>query len=211
MIAEILGRKVGMTQVFDASGEVVPVTIIQAGPCIITQIKTPERDGYAAVQLGYEEVERKRLNKPLLGHLKGLPPMRILREVRVDDPSAYHIGQKVDVSVFRVGDYVDVIGTSKGRGFAGVMKRHGFRGGPRTHGQSDRARAPGGISASTYPGRVPKGKRMAGRMGGRRVTVQGLRVVEVDPERNLLLVRGSVPGSNGGLLRVRKSIKRRKK
>jgi large subunit ribosomal protein L3 len=211
MIAEILGRKVGMTQVFDDSGEVVPVTIIQAGPCIVTQIKTPERDGYAAVQLGYEEVERKRLNKPLLGHLKGLPPMRILREVRVDDPSAYQVGQKVDVSVFRVGDYVDVIGTSKGRGFAGVMKRHGFRGGPRTHGQSDRARAPGGISASTYPGRVPKGKRMAGHMGGRRVTVQGLRVVEVDPERNLLLVRGSVPGSNGGLLQVRKSIKRRKK
>ncbi len=200
-----------MTQVFDASGEVVPVTIIQAGPCIVTQIKTPERDGYAAVQLGYEEVERKRLNKPLLGHLKGLPPLRILREVRVDDPSAYQVGQKVDVSVFRVGDYVDVIGTSKGRGFAGVMKRHGFRGGPRTHGQSDRARAPGGISASTYPGRVPKGKRMAGHMGGRRVTVLGLRVVEVDPERNLLLVRGSVPGSNGGLLQVRKSIKRRKK
>lgn len=200
-----------MTQVFDASGEVVPVTIIQAGPCIVTQIKTPERDGYAAVQLGYEEVERKRLNKPLLGHLKGLPPLRILREVRVDDPSAYQVGQKVDVSVFRVGDYVDVIGTSKGRGFAGVMKRHGFRGGPRTHGQSDRARAPGGISASTYPGRVQKGKRMAGHMGGRRVTVLGLRVVEVDPERNLLLVRGSVPGSNGGLLQVRKSIKRRKK
>lgn len=210
MITEILGRKVGMTQVFDAGGEVIPVTIIEAGPCVITQVKTQERDGYGAVQLGYEEVERKRLNKPLLGHLRNLPPLRILREVRVEDPSAYQVGQRVDVSVFRVGDYVDVTGTSKGRGFAGVVKRHGFGGGPRTHGQSDRLRAPGGIGASTYPGRVHKGKRMAGRMGGRRVTVQGLKVVEVDPERNLLLVRGSVPGCNGGLLQVRKSVKRKK-
>ena len=200
-----------MTQVFDASGEVVPVTIIQAGPCFITQVKRSDLDGYSAVQIGFGEVERRRLNKPLLGHLKGQPPLRFLREVRVEDASGCQVGQRVDVSVFCVGDYVDVIGTSKGRGFAGVVKRHGFRGGPRTHGQSDRERAPGGISASTYPGRVPKGKRMAGRMGGRRVTVQGLQVVEVDAERNLLLVRGSVPGSNGGLLQVRKSIKRGRK
>jgi len=200
-----------MTQVFDPSGEVVPVTIIQAGPCFVTQVKTPDLDGYSAVQLGFGEVERKRLNRPLLGHLKGQPPLRFLREARVDDASAYEVGEQVDVSVFQVGDYVDVVGTSKGRGFAGVVKRHGFAGGPRTHGQSDRLRAPGSIGAATYPGRVRKGMRMAGRMGGRRVTVQGLQVVEVDVERNLLLVRGSVPGSNGGLLQVRKSIKRGKK
>lgn len=209
MIEEMLGRKVGMTQVF-SGGEVVPVTIIEAGPCVVTQIKTVERDGYAAVQLGFEEVERKRLNKPLLGHLGKLPPLRALGEVRLPDVSAYHVGQRVDVTAFQVGDRVDVIGTSKGRGFAGVVKRHGFGGGPRTHGQSDRLRAPGGIGASTYPGRIHKGKRMAGRMGGRRVTVQGLQVVEVDAERNLLLVRGSVPGANGTLLRVRKSVKGRK-
>lgn len=209
MIEEMLGRKVGMTQVF-SGGEVVPVTIIEAGPCVVTQIKTVERDGYAAVQLGFEEVERKRLNKPLLGHLGKLPPLRVLGEVRLPDVSAYHVGQRLDVTAFQVGDRVDVIGTSKGRGFAGVVKRHGFGGGPRTHGQSDRLRAPGGIGASTYPGRIHKGKRMAGRMGGRRVTVQGLRVVEVDAERNLLLVRGSVPGANGTLLRVRKSVKGRK-
>jgi large subunit ribosomal protein L3 len=210
MIEEMLGRKVGMTQVFDARGEVVPVTIIEAGPCFVTQIKTTERDHYTAVQIGFEEVEPKRLNRPLLGHLGERPALRVLGEVRVAETSPYELGQRVDVGVFRAGDCVDVIGTSKGRGFAGVMKRHGFGGGPRTHGQSDRGRAPGGIGASTYPGHVHKGKRMAGRMGGRRVTVQGLRVVEVDTERNLLLVRGSVPGANGDLLRVRKSIKRKK-
>ncbi len=199
-----------MTQVFDDGGEVVPVTIIEAGPCFVTQVKTPEHDGTAAVQIGFEEVERKRLNQPLLGHLKGLPPLRVLREVRVPDPASYQVGQRLDVTVFRAGDRVDITGTSKGRGFAGVVKRHGFGGGGRTHGQSDRLRAPGGISASTYPGRVHKGKRMAGRMGGRRVTVQGLRVIEVDAERNLILVRGSVPGSNGALLRVRKAVKGKK-
>jgi len=210
MIEEIVGRKIGMTQIFDAAGEVVPVTIIEAGPCVVTQVKTLGRDGYAAVQLGFEEVERRRLNQPLLGHLKGLPPLRFLREVRVGDPDSFEVGQRVDVSLFRVGDRVDITGTSKGRGFAGGVKRYGFGGGPRTHGQSDRVRAPGSIGAGTTPGRVRKGLRMAGRMGGRRVTVQGLRVVEVDAERNLLLVKGSVPGCNGGLLRVRKSVKRRK-
>ncbi len=210
MIEEILGRKVGMTQVFDARGEVVPVTIIEAGPCFVTQVKTVEHDQYAAVQLGFEEVGRQRLNRPALGHLGDRPPLRVLREVRLPDVTGAELGQRVDISIFRAGDQVDVIGTSKGRGFAGVVKRHGFGGGPRTHGQSDRGRAPGGIGASTYPGRVHKGKRMAGRMGGRRVTVQGLRVVEVDAERNLILIRGSVPGANGDLLRVRKSIKRKK-
>ncbi len=211
MIEEILGRKVGMTQVFDAGGEVVPVTIIEAGPCFVTQIKTAEDDGYAAVQLGFEETERRRLNQPLLGHLRGLPSLKVLREVRVVNPSAYELGQKVDVSLFQVGDRVDITGTSKGKGFAGVVKRHGFRGGVRTHGQTDRTRAPGSIGGGTTPGRVRKGLRMAGRMGGRRVTVQGLCIVEVDPERNLILVRGSVPGSKGSLLQVRKSVKRRQK
>ncbi|MBN1484973.1 MAG: 50S ribosomal protein L3 [Chloroflexia bacterium] len=207
MIEEILGRKIGMTQVFDPSGEVVPVTIIQAGPCIVTQVKTRIGDGYAAVQLGFEETERKRLNRPLLGHLGAQPPLRVLREVRVPNPSDFKVGQQLDVSVFQAGDYVDVSGTSKGRGFAGGVKRHGFHGGPRTHGQSDRERAPGSIGAGTGTGRVRKGLRMAGRMGGRRVTVQRLQVVEVDMERNLLLVKGSVPGANGGLLQVRKSVK----
>jgi large subunit ribosomal protein L3 len=210
MIEEILGRKIGMTQVFDQTGEVVPVTVIQAGPCIVTQIKTPGRDGYAAVQIGFEETERKRLNQPLLGHLGSLPPMRVLREVRVKDTAPHKVGERVDVSTFQAGDYVDVSGTSKGRGFAGGVKRYGFRGGPRTHGQSDRVRAPGSIGAGTGTGKVRKGLRMAGRMGGRRVTVQRLQVVEVDVERNLLLVKGSVPGSNGGLLQVRKSVKSRK-
>ncbi len=211
MIEEILGRKIGMTQVFDSAGEVVPVTIIEAGPCVVTQVKVPERDGYAAVQLGYEEVNRRRLNRPLLGHLGNLPPMRVLREIRVDDPGGHRVGERVDVSLFRVGEYVDVTGHSKGRGFAGGMKRYGFRGGPRTHGQSDRGRAPGSIGSGTTPGRVRKGLRMAGRMGGRRVTVQKLQVVEVDVERNLLLVKGSVPGHNGGLLQVRKSVKRKRR
>jgi large subunit ribosomal protein L3 len=210
MIKEIIGRKVGMTQVFDARGEAVPVTIIEAGPCLVTQVKTVEHDQYAAVQIGFEQVEARRLNKPLLGHLGEQPPMRVLREVRVADPSAYEVGQHVDVSAFQAGDWVDVSGVSKGRGFAGVVKRHGFGGGVRTHGQSDRVRAPGSIGACTYPGRVHKGKRMPGRMGGRQVTVQGLRVVEVDAERNLLLVKGSVPGANGGLLRVRQSVKHKK-
>ena len=210
MINEILGRKVGMTQVFDTRGEVVPVTIIEAGPCLVTQVKTEEHDRYTAVQLGYEQVEARRLNKPLLGHLRKQPPLRVLREVRVPDAADYEVGQRVDVSAFHAGDWGDVSGVSKGRGFAGVMKRHGFSGGSRTHGQSDRERAPGSIGACSYPGRVHKGKRMPGRMGGRRVTVQGLRVVEVDAERNLLLVKGSVPGANGELLRVRKSIKHKK-
>jgi large subunit ribosomal protein L3 len=211
MIEEIVGRKVGMTQVFDNTGEVVPVTIIEAGPCIITQVKTPERDGYAAVQIGYMEVERRRLNKPLLGHLGALPPLRVLREVRVKDASAHKVGETLDVSLFQVGEYVDVTGKSKGRGFAGAMKRHGFHGGPASHGQSDRRRAPGSIGGGTTPGRVRKGLRMPGRFGGGRVTMQKLRVVEVDLERNLLLVKGSVPGKNGGLVQVRKSVKRKKK
>ncbi|HID61414.1 MAG TPA: 50S ribosomal protein L3 [Anaerolineae bacterium] len=206
----ILGKKVGMTQVFDERGEVIPVTIIEAGPCFVTQVKTPERDGYAAVQLGFEEVKPKRLTRPQLAHLhkNQLPPLRHLREIRVSDVSQYEEGQKIRVSIFDVGDRVDVTGTSKGRGFAGVVKRHGFGGGPRTHGQSDRHRAPGSIGAGTTPGRVYKGMRMAGRMGNARVTVQNLQVVLVDPERNLLAVKGAVPGARNGLLIIREARKR---
>lgn len=201
----ILGKKAGMTQIFDERGEIVPVTLVEAGPCYITQVKTEGRDGYTAVQLGFGET--KRLNKPQRGHLKELPPLRHLREVRVEDVEGYQVGQEFDASLFSVGDLVDVIGLSKGKGFAGVMKRHGFRGGPATHGQSDRARAPGSIGATTTPGRVFKGMRMAGRMGNERVTVQNLKVVLVDPERNLLGLRGSIPGSRDGLVMVRKAVK----
>jgi large subunit ribosomal protein L3 len=205
----LLGKKLGMTQIFDDRGEVIPVTVIEAGPCYVTQMKTLERDGYMAVQLGFEEVKSSRLNRPKLGHLakNDLPPLRYLREFRVDDLSDLAEGQKLDASIFGVGDRVDVVGNSKGRGFAGVVKRHGFSGGPKTHGQSDRLRAPGAISAGSTPGRVFKGVRMAGRMGNERVTVQNLEVVMVDPERNLLAVRGAVPGTRNGLLIVREARK----
>ena len=200
-----------MTQIFDEAGNVIPVTVIEAGPCFVTQVKTKERDGYQAIQLGFEEVKPKRLTKGQLGHLqkKGLPPLRYLREIKVDDVSGYEEGQKIRVSIFDVGDLVDVTGISKGRGFAGVVKRHGFKGGPKTHGQSDRHRAPGSIGQTTTPGRVYKGKRMAGHMGNERVTVQNLRVVLVDPERNLLAVKGAVPGARNGLLLIKEAVKGR--
>jgi large subunit ribosomal protein L3 len=209
----ILGKKVGMTQIFDDRGEVIPVTVIEAGPCYVAQIKSTDRDGYSAIQLGFAEVKTQRLNKPQLQHLRKseLPPLRFLRELRMpeDDTARFEEGQKVTVDLFEAGEYVDVTGTSKGRGFAGVVKRHGFSGGPKTHGQSDRHRAPGSIGACYTPGRVFKGKRMPGRMGGERVTVQGLQVVLVDPERNLLVVRGAVPGANNGLLLIRQARKTR--
>jgi len=205
MVKGILGRKVGMTQVFDEQGTAVPVTVIEAGPCVVTQVKTPARDGYWAVQLGFGTA--RRLNKPQRGHLKGLPPVRVLREIRIASDESAEVGQKVNVSIFGPGDKVDVTGTSKGRGFAGVVKRHGFAGGPRTHGQSDRTRAPGAISSGSTPGRVLKGKRMPGRLGGDQVTVQNLEVVLADPARNLLLVRGAVPGAKDGLLIIRQAVK----
>jgi len=209
----ILGKKVGMTQVFDGRGEAIPVTVIEAGPCFVAQIKTVERDGYSAIQLGMDEAKPKRLTQPQLKHLEksNLPPLRYLRELRVsaEELGAFEEGQKLTVGIFEEGEFVDVIGVSKGRGFAGVVKRHGFRGGPKTHGQSDRLRAPGSIGACTTPGRVFKGKRMPGRMGGDRVTTQGLKVVIVDPERNLLAVKGAVPGAKNGLLMIRLARKTR--
>jgi large subunit ribosomal protein L3 len=264
MLSGMLGRKVGMTQIFGENGAVIPVTIIEAGPCTVTQVKTEANDGYEAVQLGFDTIKLKHTTRPMLGHLghdlkptdrqrreqqkasakarqaarqkkateaeadqaeagasttapatkggskrrggarKELGPFAVLREVRVvgEIPA---VGDMVSVDMFAVGEEVDIIGTSKGKGFGGVMKRHGFHGGQRTHGQSDRARAPGSIGPGTTPGRVYKGTRMAGRLGGDRVTVKALRVVQADSERNLLVVYGSVPGANGGLLMIRKS------
>jgi len=205
----ILGRKVGMTQIFDERGEVIPVTVIEAGPCFVTQIKTEERDGYTAIQLGFEETKPQRLTKGQLEHLrkKHLPPLRYLREIRLSNIEDYEEGQKITVGIFEEGELVDVTGTSKGRGFAGGIKRHGFKRQPKTHGQSDRERAPGAASSGTRVGHVRKGKRMAGHMGNVRVTVQNLRVVKVDPERNLLVVKGAVPGPKKGLLLIKEARK----
>ncbi len=202
----ILGRKAGMTQVFDRSGEVRAVTVIEAGPCVVTQVRTPEKDGYSAVQLGYGA--KKRLNKPEKGHLKNLGTLRWLREFPlVGEEGAPDVGDKLGVELFAEGDLVDITGVSRGRGFAGGVRRHHIPGGPKTHGQSDRHRAPGSIGSGTTPGRVMKGVRMAGHMGAERVTVRNLRVIESDPGRGLLLVEGAVPGARNGLLRIRKARK----
>ena len=202
-IEGILGRKLGMTQLFETDGTAVPVTVIEAVPSTVVQVKTLERDGYEAVQLGFGQ--RKRVNSPQKGHMKGFGQFRYLREFRVDDIGNWEAGQKVGCEIFQPGDLVDVPGASKGRGFAGVMKRHGFHGGPKTHGQSDRARAPGSIGAGTDPGRVIKGIKMAGHMGTTRVTVKDLRVVQSDPARGILMVKGAVPGNEGTLVKIRRS------
>jgi large subunit ribosomal protein L3 len=206
MFPGIIGKKIGMTQLFQESGETVAVTAIQAGPSVVTQIKSRDKDGYDAVQVGFIEdrVKQSRLSSPEKGHLQGLENVRYLREFRSDDISSIKRGDKVDVGFLKHGDLVNITGFSKGRGFAGVVKRHHFAGGPKTHGQTDRHRAPGSIGATTFPGRVLKGKRMAGHMGNRRVTARKLEVVQADPERNLLLVKGTVPGANGGLLIIEK-------
>jgi large subunit ribosomal protein L3 len=276
MLSGLLGRKVGMTQVFGKNGTAIPVTVIEAGPCTITQIKTTARDGYEAVQIGFEQARLKSATRPELGHLgHSLPllkaqrkrlqtyqqqqrgkkvagegaeakeqmetgsaegkkdkqiekllrvqqnrqrragpelgPFRVLREVALQEgttPESLELGLKIDASLFVAGESVDIVGTSKGKGFQGGVKRHGFRGGPKTHGQSDRTRAPGSIGSGTTPGRVLKGTRMAGRMGNERVTAKKLEVIQADPERNLLVVKGSVPGANGGLLMIKKHVMR---
>jgi len=221
----ILGKKIGMTHIFSDQGERVPVTVIQAGPCYVVQVREPKRDGYRAVQIGFDPARRaERLTRGERGHLGLLkidekhpkrkklagdvPPLRALRELRVDAQESYTEGQVLTADMFRVGDRVDVVGTSKGRGFAGTIKRHHFGGGQKTHGQSDRARAPGSIGAGTTPGRVIKGKRMAGHMGQQRLTSQNIDVVLVDTERSLIGVRGSVPGANGDLVLVKEARKR---
>ena len=208
MLKGLIGKKVGMTQIFDETGAAIPVTLIEAVPCYVTQVRNTEIDGYTAVQLGFEEVKPKRLTGGQLGHLKrnDLPPLRFLREFRVKDPGVEE-GEELKVDIFAVGERVDVIGTSKGRGFAGAVKRHGFAGGPKTHGQSDRQRAPGSRGAGTSPGRVFKGSRGPGHMGNERVTNQNLEVVLVDVDRNLIGVCGSGPGSRGGVVMVKAARK----
>ena len=218
----ILGKKVGMTQIFDEKGEIVPVTVIEAGPCYVTQIKSSDQDGYDAVQLGFGGTKEKHLTRGGMGHLglvkpsekhanrrkiEGVPPVRFLREFSIKGDEELTLGQKITADVFVIGDHVDVIGTSKGKGFAGNVKRHHFSGGPRTHGQSDRQRAPGSIAPTTSPGKVHKGKRMAGHMGDARVTAQNLKVVMVDAERNLIAVCGPVPGAAGSLVMVKQARK----
>jgi len=206
MFTGIIGRKIGMTQLFQESGEAMAVTAIQAGPSVVTQIKSRDRDGYDAIQVGFIEnkVKQSQLNSSEKGHLRGLENVRYLREFRTDDISSVKMGDKVDVGFLKQGDLINVTGFSKGKGFAGVVKRYHFAGGPKTHGQTDRHRAPGSIGATTFPGRVLKGKRMAGHMGNRRVTAHNLEVIQADPESNLLLVKGAVPGATGGLLIIEK-------
>ncbi|MEW5827242.1 MAG: 50S ribosomal protein L3 [Chloroflexota bacterium] len=208
MLKGLIGKKIGMTQVFDEAGVAYPVTLIEAGPCYVTQVREPSRDGYAAVQLGFGEANPKRLTGGQLGHLKAneLPPLRFLREFRAKSAEVA-VGDQISVEVFAVGERVDVVGTSKGKGFAGGVKRYSFRGGPKTHGQSDRTRAPGSRGSGTTPGRVYKGARGAGHMGSDRVTVQSLKVVLVDVERNLIGLHGAVPGPKGGLIMIKEARK----
>jgi large subunit ribosomal protein L3 len=205
----LLGTKLGMTQTFDENARVVPVTVVQAGPCTVTQVKSPERDGYAAVQLAFGEVKRGRVTKPRAGHFAkaGVEPRRHLVELRTADAADYAPGQELTVDVFAPGDRVDVVGVSKGKGFAGVMKRHGFKGLGASHGTERKHRSPGSVGACATPARIFKGMRMAGHMGHERVTVLNLEVVRVDPERNLLLVKGAVPGPKRGLVMLRSSVK----
>ena len=207
MLKGLKGKKIGMTQIFDEQGVAYPVTIIEAGPCYVTQVRLPERDGYTAIQLGFGEVHPKKLAAGELGHLKAnsLSPLRFLREFRTKETA--NVGDKVTVDIFAVGEHVDVIGTSKGKGFAGAVKRHHFKGGKKTHGQSDRHRAPGSHGSGTTPGRVLKNARASGHMGSERVTVQALKVVLVDAERNLLGVHGAVPGGKGGLVVIKEARK----
>jgi len=205
----LIGKKLGMAQVFDDAGRLIPVTIIEAGPCFVAQVRTVAKEGYSAVQLGFGEIKSKRMTSGELGHLQkaSLAPLKYLREFRVDAGESPKAGDRVGVDIFKAGEKVDVVGTSKGKGFQGGVKRHGFHGGPKTHGQSDRQRAPGSIGSTTTPGRVYKGKRMAGHMGTSRVTSSGLRVALVDSERNLLGVAGSVPGPKGAIVVIREARK----
>ncbi len=198
----LIGRKLGMTQIFQADGTMIPVSVVALGPNTVTRLRTPERDGYTAVQLGVEPA--KKLTKPEAGQLRDLPRVAVIREFRVDDAASYAVGQTLGVSLFEPGDLVDVTGTSKGKGFAGHIKRHHFKRGPKTHG-SDHHREPGSIGPGTTPGRVYRGMRMAGHMGHERITVKKLTVVSTDAERNLLLVKGSVPGAPNALVMVRKA------
>src|SRR5580704_4350383 len=205
----VLGTKLGMSQVFDDQGRIVPVTVVRAGPCVVTAVRTPERDGYAGVQLGYGEIDPRKVTKPVAGHFSaaGVTPRRYLAELRTSDASEYTLGQEVTAETFAPGQLVDVTGKSKGKGTAGVMKRHGFRGLSASHGTQRKHRSPGSIGGCATPGRVFKGLRMAGRMGGERTTTPSLTVHGVDTERGLLLIKGAVPGPKGGLILVRSAVR----
>ncbi len=200
----LIGKKIGMTSIYDASGKIVPCTVLEAGPCVVTQVKTIENDGYEAIQLGYDEKKEKRTSKPLKGHFEkaGTTPKKVLREfTRFEEGHKKQFGDVLDVTIFIEGEYVDVSGISKGKGFQGVVKRHGFRGvGDSTHGQHNRLRAPGSLGASSWPSRVFKGMRMAGRMGGNKVKMINLQIMKIVQEKNLILVKGSVPGPNGSYI-----------
>jgi large subunit ribosomal protein L3 len=221
-VKSLLGVKIGMTQVYDEAGTVMPVTIIQAGPCFVTQVKTEDSDGYCAIQVGFQDIKERRLTKGQRGHLgllktdkkhaqrkkdSGVPAVRHLREFRTSKSADYEVGQQLTVDQFTTGERVDVLGTTKGKGFAGVVKRHGFAGGPKTHGQSDRQRAPGSIGTTSGVARVMKGQRMAGHMGNKRFTSQNLEVIRIDIDKNLLAVKGSVPGSKGSLVMIQDAAK----
>ena len=203
----IIGKKVGMSQIFDENGKVIPVTVIEAGPCVVVQKKTAEKDGYNAVQLGYGDVAERKLTKPELGHLKkaGVAPKKYLKEFKLDGAADMNVGDEVKADTFAAGDKIDVTGISKGHGYQGVVKRHGFGGvGGQTHGQHNRQRKPGSLGASSYPSRVFPGKRLPGRMGGEQVKVLNLKVLKIIPENNLILVKGSIPGAKGAYLTIEK-------
>ena len=202
----LIGKKLGMTQVFEETGRAIPVSVLQVGPCPVVQVKTPEKDGYAAIQIGFEEIKESRTLKPMAGHFKkgGVKPQRFLREVRVDDPSQFKVGDSVGLKQFEGATRVHVAGIVKGRGFAGTVKRHGFKIGRATHGNKNH-RAPGSVGSSAWPSRIFKGKKLPGRLGGGQRTVKNLEVVQMDIENNLLFVRGAVPGATNGLLFIRKA------
>ena len=205
----VLGEKLGMTQVWDDNNKVIPVTVVKAGPCVVTQVRTPDSDGYSAVQIAFGAIDPRKVNKPATGHFEkaGVTPRRHLVEIRTDDASEYVLGQEISAETFEVGQMVDIVGTTKGKGFAGVMKCHGFHGLRATHGVQRKHRSPGSIGGCSTPGRVFKGMKMAGRMGGERQTTLNLRIQGVDVERGLILVKGAVPGPKGGLVFVRTAVK----
>ena len=205
----VLGEKLGMTQVWDDNNKVVPVTVVKAGPCVVTQVRTPDSDGYSAVQIAFGAIDPRKVNKPAAGHFEkaGVTPRRHLVEIRTDDASEYVLGQELSADTFEVGQMVDIVGTTKGKGFAGVLMRHGFHGLRATHGVQRKHRSPGSIGGCSTPGRVFKGMKMAGRMGGERQTTLNLRIQGVDVERGLILVKGAVPGPKGGLVFVRTAVK----
>ena len=209
-IKGLLGKKLGMTQVFDANNKMVPVTVVEAGPCVVTQIRTPEKDGYSAVQIAFGAIDPKKVTKPLAGHFAkaGVTPRRSIAELRTLDTTGYSVGQEIGATVFAAGELVDATGTSTGKGTSGVMKRHGFGGLGSSHGVDRKHRMPGSIGACSTPGRVFKGMRMSGRMGNEKITTQNLVVQAVDIEKNLLLIKGSVPGTEGGLVFIRSAAKK---